>query len=101
MQRQPRSCPAALSRDAEVSLPDSSIRKHCVDFDGLTQFRKKNTIDMEKYVEVMQMPEVGKPRVKELPAADQYYEYWGYKNPNHNEVDESGHGLPMDVDSNL
>jgi hypothetical protein len=82
-------------------FPDMSINKQCVNFDGLTEFRKKNTIDMEKYVEVMQMPEVNKPGVKELPAADQYYEYWEYDNPNHKPVAEGGHGLPLAVDSNL
>jgi hypothetical protein len=39
--------------------------------------------------------------INRLPAADQYYEYWGYDNPNHKTVEEGGHGLPMDVDSNL
>jgi hypothetical protein len=82
-------------------FPDMSIKKQCVNFDGLTEFRKKNSIDMDRYVEFMQMPEEGKPAVKELPAADQYYEYWGYDNPNHKSVAEGGHGIPMDVDSNL
>jgi hypothetical protein len=78
-----------------------SINKKCVDFEGLTEWRKANTIDMDKYVEVMKMPEVGKPGIKELPAADQYYEYWGYDNPNHKPKAEGGHGLALDVDSNL
>jgi hypothetical protein len=82
-------------------FPDMSINKKCVDFEGLTEWRKANTIDMDKYVEVMKMPEVGKPGIKELPAADQYYEYWGYDNPNHKPKAEGGHGLALDVDSNL
>jgi hypothetical protein len=85
----------------EYPFPDMSINKKCVDFDGLTEWRKANTIDMEKYVEVMKMPEVGKPGIKELPAADQYYKYWGFDNPNHKSKAEGGHGLPMEVDSNL
>lgn len=85
----------------EYPFPDMSINKKCVNFDGLTEWRKANTIDMEKYVKVMKMPEVDKPGVKELPAADQYYEYWGFENPNHKPEAEGGHGLPMDVDSNL
>ncbi|XPS80983.1 hypothetical protein M3J09_012927 [Ascochyta lentis] len=85
----------------EYPFPDMSINKKCVNFDGLTEWRKKHTIDMDKYVEVMKMPEGEKPGIKQLPAADQYYEYWGYDNPNHKPVNEGGHALPMDVDSNL
>ncbi|KAI1559509.1 tat pathway signal sequence, partial [Pyrenophora tritici-repentis] len=85
----------------EYPFPDMSINKKCVNFDGLTEWRKANTVDMDKYVKVMKMPEVNKPGVKELPAADQYYEYWGFDNPNHKPEAEGGHGLPMDVDSNL
>ena len=48
----------------------------------------------------MKMPEINKPGVHELPAADQYYEYFGYDNPNHKPKPE-GHGLPLDVDLNL
>ncbi|KZM19143.1 uncharacterized protein EKO05_0010178 [Ascochyta rabiei] len=85
----------------EYPFPDMSINKMCVNFDGLTEWRREHTIDMDKYVEVMKMPMGEKPGIKQLPAADQYYEYWGYDNPNHKPVDEGGHGLPMDVDSNL
>ncbi|KAF2033088.1 hypothetical protein EK21DRAFT_45679, partial [Setomelanomma holmii] len=85
----------------EYPFPDMSINKKCVDFEGLTAWRKDNTIDMDKYVQVMQMDEMDKPGVKQRPAADQYYEYWGYENPNHKPVEEGGHGLPMDEDSNL
>ena len=85
----------------EYPFPDMSINKKCVDFDGLTEWRRSNTIDMDKYVEVMKMPEGDKPGIKQRPAADQYYEYWGYENPNHKSVKEGGHGLPLDVDSNL
>lgn len=85
----------------EYPFPDMSINKKCVNFNGLTEWRKKNTIDMDKYVEVMKMPEGEKPGIKQLPAADQYYDYWGYDNPNHKPIEEGGHGLPLDVDSNL
>jgi hypothetical protein len=55
---------------------------------------------MDKYVEVMKRPEGEKPGINQLPAADQYYEYWGYENPNHKPRPE-GHGIPLDVDNNL
>ena len=77
-----------------------SINKKCVNFDKFTEWRKANTIDMDKYVKVMQMPEGDKPGIKQHPAADQYYEYWGFDNPNHKPKPE-GHGLPLDEDSNL
>lgn len=83
-----------------LTVHHRSINKKCVNFDGLTEWRKGNTIDMDKYVKVMQMPEGDKPGIKQLPAADQYYEYFGYDNPNHKPKPE-GHGLPLDVDSNL
>ncbi|KAJ4344035.1 hypothetical protein N0V95_006413 [Ascochyta clinopodiicola] len=85
----------------EYPFPDMSINKKCINFDGLTEWRKEHTIDMDKYVDVMKMPEGEKPGIKQLPAADQYYEYWGYDNPNHKPINEGGHGLPTDVDSNL
>ena len=85
----------------EYPFPDMSINKKCVNFDGLTDWRKENTIDMDKYVEVMKKPEGGNPKINQRPAADQYYEYWGYDNPNHKAVEEGGHGLPVNVDSNL
>ncbi|KAF2796337.1 hypothetical protein K505DRAFT_300397 [Melanomma pulvis-pyrius CBS 109.77] len=85
----------------EYPFPDMSINKKCVNFDKFTDWRKENTIDMDKYVKVMQRPEGDKPGIKQLPAADQYYEYWGYDNPNHKPKSEGGHGLPLDIDSNL
>jgi hypothetical protein len=85
----------------EYPFPDMSINKQCVNFDKFTDWRKANTIDMEKYVKAMHMPEGEKPGIKQLPAADQYYEYWGYENPNHKPKEEGGHGIPLDIDSNL
>lgn len=85
----------------EYPFPDMSIQKQCVDFDGLTAWRREHSIDMDKYVEVMKMPEGEKPGIKQRPAADAYYEYWGYENPNHKPVELGGNGLPVDVDSNL
>lgn len=85
----------------EYPFPDMSINKKCVNFDGLTEWRKRNTIDMDKYVRVMKKPEGSKLGTKQRPAADQYYEYWRYDNPNHKSIEEGGHGLPIEVDSNL
>ncbi|OAG13117.1 uncharacterized protein CC84DRAFT_1078602 [Paraphaeosphaeria sporulosa] len=80
---------------------DMSINKKCHNFDKFTDWRRENSIDMDKYVEVMKQPEGDKPGIKQLPAADKYYEYWGYDNPNHKPVSEGGLGLPLDQDSNL
>ena len=91
---------SAFTSSILLMLLSRSINKKCVNFDGLTEWRKEHTIDMDKYVKVMQMPEGEKPGIKQLPAADQYYEYFGYDNPNHKPKPE-GHGLPLDVDSNL
>lgn len=85
----------------QYPFPDMSINKQCVDFDGFTDWRKRHTIDMDKYVKVMKMPEGEKPGIKQLPAADQYYEYWGFENPNHKPVEQGGHGIPDGVDNNL
>jgi len=78
-----------------------SINKQCGDFGKFTDWRKANTINMTKYVEVMRQPERDKPGIKQLPAADQYYSYWNYSNPNHKPISEGGLGLPLDDDSNL
>ncbi|KAL5407595.1 hypothetical protein PMIN03_007070 [Paraphaeosphaeria minitans] len=80
---------------------DMSINKKCHNFDKFTDWRRENSIDMDKYVEVMKQPEGDKPGIKQLPAADKYYEYWGYDNPNHKPVSEGGLGLPLEQDSNL
>jgi hypothetical protein len=56
---------------------------------------------MDKYIEVMKQPEGDKPGIKQLPAADKYYEYWKYENPNHKPIEEGGLGLPAEQDSNL
>ena len=47
-----------------------SINKQCINFDKFTNYRRKNTIDMKKYVEVMKMPKINKLGVHELPTAD-------------------------------
>jgi hypothetical protein len=56
-----------------------SVQKQCVNFDKLTDWRLANTIDMDRYVEVMRKPE----GVTERKMADQYYAYYGFPNPNH------------------
>ncbi|ROV90630.1 hypothetical protein VMCG_10043 [Cytospora schulzeri] len=84
----------------EYPFPDMSINRQCINFDKFTEWRKGNTIDMDKYIEVMKKPEGYKPGIKQLPAADAYYEYWGYDNPNHKPKPE-GHGIPLGDDSGL
>ncbi|KAH8592382.1 hypothetical protein B0O99DRAFT_743572 [Bisporella sp. PMI_857] len=63
-------------------FPDMSINRECIDFDALTEWRLKNTVDLDKYVEKMQKKE---GRVKELKAPDDYYKYFlpDMVNPNH------------------
>ncbi|KAK3180011.1 hypothetical protein K4F52_008589 [Lecanicillium sp. MT-2017a] len=59
--------------------PDMSVNRECINFEKLTNWRRANTVDMDKYIEVMTMPD----GVARLPMADQYYEYYGLDNPNH------------------
>ncbi|KAH8881130.1 hypothetical protein GQ53DRAFT_832661 [Thozetella sp. PMI_491] len=62
-------------------FPDMSVDRKCIDFDALVQWRKENTIDMKKYIEVM-----GKPAgVVQRPTPDGYYQYiaTGEVNPHH------------------
>lgn len=62
-------------------FPDMSINKQCVDFDKLTEWRKENSVDMDKYVEKMKMKE----GVNALPAPDEFYKNFfpDAVNPNH------------------
>ncbi|KAK8012775.1 hypothetical protein PG991_010150 [Apiospora marii] len=64
-------------------FPDMSVNRQCIDFDKLSQWRKENTLDMEKYVETMRKKE-GR-HYNQLKAPDAYYEYYmpGAVNPNH------------------
>lgn len=63
-------------------FPDMSINRQCVEFDGMTQWRHDNTIDMDKYLRVMKKPD---EIVNQLPAPDEYYHYYmpNTTNPNH------------------
>lgn len=56
-----------------------SVNRECINFEKLTNWRRANTVDMDKYIEVMTMPD----GVARRPMADQYYEYYGLDNPNH------------------
>ncbi|KAH8671704.1 hypothetical protein BX600DRAFT_510367 [Xylariales sp. PMI_506] len=75
----------------DYPFPDMSVQKKCISFDKLTEFRRANTIDMDKYVEVMHKPD----GVKELKMSDQWYEYLGRESPNH------PNGADPDNDFNL
>ncbi|KAK9779709.1 putative Tat pathway signal sequence [Seiridium cardinale] len=63
----------------DLPWPDMSINRQCIDFDGLTEFRKQVSLDMDKYKKVMSKPK----GVTQLPAPDRYYELFGEENPNH------------------
>jgi hypothetical protein len=58
--------------------PDMSLNRQCIDFERLTEWRKEVTIDMDKYAKVMKTKPEG---VKQLPAPDKYYEFFGKENP--------------------
>lgn len=60
-------------------FPNFSIQRQCVDFEGLTEWRKKKSLNMDKWVEVMKKPE----GVNQLPMADAYYNLFSKDNPNH------------------
>ena len=64
-------------------FPDMSVNRQCINFDSLSQWRKKNTLDMEKYVKTMRKKE-GK-HYSQLRAPDAYYKYYmpDAVNPNH------------------
>lgn len=47
-------------------FPDMSVNRQCINFDKLTEWRKENTVDMDRYVEVMEKPE----GVKEAPIPE-------------------------------
>jgi hypothetical protein len=60
-------------------FPNFSIQKQCINFEGLTQWRREKSVDMDKWVDVMMKP----AGVNELPMADAYYDLYNKPNPNH------------------
>ncbi|KAK8030712.1 hypothetical protein PG990_000446 [Apiospora arundinis] len=64
-------------------FPDMSVNRQCINFDKLSQWRKENTLDMEKYVKTMRKKE--DKQYNQLKAPDAYYKYYMPKavNPNH------------------
>jgi hypothetical protein len=63
-------------------FPDMSINKQCINFEKLTEWRKENTLDLDKYTETMKKKE---GKVKQLHAPDGHYKYLepNITNPNH------------------
>jgi hypothetical protein len=61
----------------DAPWPDMSVKRQCIDFDHLTEFRKQVSIDMDKYIRVMTKP----TGVTELPAPDGYFDLFGEENP--------------------
>lgn len=56
----------------ELPFPDFSINHQCRDFDTLLQWRRENSVDMEKLNGMV------KPLgAKEIPAPKGYYELFG------------------------
>jgi hypothetical protein len=66
--------------------PDMSINRQCVDFDHLTEFRRQKSLNMDKYKKVIRKPE----GIKQLPAPDQYYEFYGLETPTHKDGADAG-----------
>ncbi|RGP79544.1 tat pathway signal sequence [Fusarium longipes] len=63
-------------------FPDMSVNRQCIDFDQLTEWRLKNSVDLDTYIENSAKP----PGVKQLPAPDAYYKFFNpnnLTNPNH------------------
>lgn len=70
----------SLSLQFRTDLNHRSLNRQCIDFDKLTLWRKENTIDMDKYVEVMKKPK----GVEEAPMTDMFFELYGNLiDPNH------------------
>lgn len=59
-------------------FPDMSIHRQCIDFDAVVAWRKEHSIDMDKYVEVMQKPY----DVKQQPIESGYWDMFGYDDGN-------------------
>ncbi|KAH7028123.1 tat pathway signal sequence [Microdochium trichocladiopsis] len=73
-------------------FPDMSVNRQCVNFEGLTQWRLDNTIDMDKYGLVMQKPK----GVKQQPAPEGYYEMFGNKtDSDHTHEGHSSHEMAV------
>jgi len=69
--------------DHPYPFPDMSVNRQCINFDKLVEWRKENTIDMDKYRAIMDRDH--QKVVEELPAADMFYEVYrpDMVNPNH------------------
>ncbi|XDG10127.1 hypothetical protein ABKA04_009742 [Annulohypoxylon sp. FPYF3050] len=65
----------------EYPQPDMSINRQCIDFEKLTEFRKANGLDLDKYVRIMK--KALHPGVKERHQSDAYYYWYNETNPNH------------------
>ncbi|KAI0890138.1 uncharacterized protein GGS22DRAFT_150087 [Annulohypoxylon maeteangense] len=64
----------------EYPQPES-INRQCTNFEKLTQFRKENGLDLEKYIQIMRKSL--HPGVKERHQSDAYYYWYNETNPNH------------------
>ncbi|KAI1452641.1 hypothetical protein F4805DRAFT_470695 [Annulohypoxylon moriforme] len=61
--------------------PDMSINRQCINFEKLTEFRRANGLDLDKYVKIMKKSL--HPGVKERHQSDAYYYWYNETNPNH------------------
>ncbi|TPX14414.1 uncharacterized protein E0L32_005378 [Thyridium curvatum] len=58
----------------DYPFPDMSIERQCVDFEGLTAWRRRSTLDMDKWARVMARKP---PGVKEEKAPEEFHTYFG------------------------
>jgi len=59
-----------------------NVNRQCINFEKLTEWRKENTLDMDKYFEVMKKPK----GIKLHPQADAYYQHFHPDEPNPNHI---------------
>lgn len=63
----------------EAPWPDFSIDRQCFDFEQLTEWRRENSLDLNKAINEVKRP----ANVTERPAPDKLYEFNNWTNPNH------------------
>jgi hypothetical protein len=65
--------PMVWQETQTIPFPDFSINRQCRDFDTLVEWRKENTLDMDKYVEFVKKPE----GVKQALQDEAYFAIYG------------------------
>jgi hypothetical protein len=67
-------------------FPDMSVNRKCVDFDGLTSWRKENTIDMDQWVRTTANESMRPHDIVLRPAPDaEYKKIYGVSEEHHHQ----------------